>query len=214
MLFLSTSSWVLGMMIFLSYVKMHFFYVKSNNLRKWSNILRKLYVTMFIPEHSLLRRSIPFGPPGPPLPTPRPGPPPTSHLARPPPPPTRLASLPTRRPIPPCLPPLRLPCRPQQARRRRERCNAPVPSSSSCNGGVQVNVQPPPIFYIPLPKFYIPHLKFYTHPPKIYVPYPKIYVPHLKFYTTPPIFYINLTCEAAVADTRSARPLPQGVVNC
>ena len=54
------------MMIFLSYVKMHFFYVKSNILRKWLNILRKFYVTMLTPKHSLLRRSIPLRPPGPP----------------------------------------------------------------------------------------------------------------------------------------------------
>ena len=53
---------------------MHFSYVKSN-------ILRKYYVTMFTPEHSLLRRSIPLLPPGQPshqarLPTqPAPGPP-------------------------------------------------------------------------------------------------------------------------------------------
>ena len=46
-------------------VKMHFFHVKSNILCKRSNILRKFYVTMFTPEHSLFRRSIPLLPPGP-----------------------------------------------------------------------------------------------------------------------------------------------------
>ena len=46
------SSNISNMMIFLSYVKMHFFYVKSNILRKWSNDLRKFYVTMFNPGHS------------------------------------------------------------------------------------------------------------------------------------------------------------------
>ena len=62
------------MMIFLSYVKMLFFYVKSNILSKWSNILRKFYVTMFTPEHSLLRRfTPPLLPPGPPPEGPIPG---------------------------------------------------------------------------------------------------------------------------------------------
>ena len=42
------------MMIFLSYIKIHFFYVKSIILHKWLNILHKFYVTMFTPEHSFL----------------------------------------------------------------------------------------------------------------------------------------------------------------
>ena len=41
-------------------------YVKSNIVCKWLNILRKFYVIMFTPEHSLLQRSIPLRPPGPP----------------------------------------------------------------------------------------------------------------------------------------------------
>ena len=70
---------------------------------------------------------------------------------------------------------------------------------------VQVNVQPPLIFYTTHLKFYIPPLKFYISPPKFYIPPPK-------FYITPPKFYIYLTCNAV--NTRSARPLPPGVVNC
>ena len=54
----------LPMMIFLSYVKMHFSYVKSKILHKWLNILHKFYVTMFTPEHSLLQRSTPLLSPG------------------------------------------------------------------------------------------------------------------------------------------------------
>ena len=57
------------MMIFLSYVKMHFSYITSNILQKWSNVLHKHYVSGRIrkyyvttPEHSLLRRSIPLQP--------------------------------------------------------------------------------------------------------------------------------------------------------
>ena len=44
------------MMIFLSYIEMHFFYVQSNILCKWLNILSKFYVTMLTgnPEYSLL----------------------------------------------------------------------------------------------------------------------------------------------------------------
>ena len=60
----------------LSYIKMHFSYVKSKILSMWLNILLKFYVTMFSPEHSLLLRSIPLRPPGPPPdPTPHPTPP-------------------------------------------------------------------------------------------------------------------------------------------
>ena len=41
----------------LSYVKLHFSYVKSNIECNWLNILRKYYVIMFAPKHSLLLRS-------------------------------------------------------------------------------------------------------------------------------------------------------------
>ena len=37
---------------------MHFSYIKSNVLCKWSNILRKCYIIMFTPVNSLLQRSI------------------------------------------------------------------------------------------------------------------------------------------------------------
>ena len=87
------------MMIFLFYVKMHFFYAKSNILCKWSNILRNFYVTMFTPEHSLLRRSIPLRPPGPP---PHPARHPTRPATRPGPPP-HPARHPTLRATPPKL---------------------------------------------------------------------------------------------------------------
>ena len=95
----------------LSYVKMHFFYVKSIILRKWSNILCKYYVTVFMTEHSLLRRSIPLRQSGQP-----------SHPACPPPDqtpdqpshPTRPASSPGQPPHPARRPtwPATPPCRP------------------------------------------------------------------------------------------------------
>ena len=143
------------MMIFLSYVKMHFFYVKSNILRKWSNILRN-YVhsrTFFIPKIHPLQTTRPTIPPCLPprqashltLPATPPGPPPDL--------PSCQASHPTRPANPPCHPTLPA-CR--RRRSRSWRCDALVPSSASCKGrvcGVQVNVQPPPIFCTPPPKF-------------------------------------------------------------
>ena len=173
-------------MIFLSYVKMHFSYVKSKILLKWLNILRKFYVAMFTPEHSLLRRSIPLQPSGQPphqtrLPTL-----PASDLATtppcPPPYPARQGHNPTR---PASLP--RQPCQPPQLRLRRERCDALVLFLSSCNCcvcGVQVNVQPPwpPIFYKAHLIFYISHLKFYAPPPKFYITHLIFYIP-FQYYT-------------------------------
>ena len=199
-------------MIFLSYVKMHFSYVKSKIRHRCLNILRNFVhsKTFFTPKIH------------PPLIT-RPAPPPTPparHPTRPatrPDPPSHPARHPTRPATPPgpvshptlqgCLP--RQLCQPRQPRRCRERCDALVQSSSSCNGcvcGVKVNVQPPPIFYTPHLKFYVPHLKFY-------VPPPKFYVPRVIFYIPPPILYVNLLICGAV-DTRSAWPLPPCVVNC
>ena len=153
---------------------MHFFYVKSNILRKWSNILRKFYVTMFTPEHSLLRRSIPFGPPGPPRPAPDPAYPP--HPAAPPPHPAPHPTLPASNP--PALP-SSTGTTASQALQRACSLLVLLPRRGASQCATSSNILQT------LQKFYIPHLKFYTHPPKIYVPYPKIYVPHLKFYITP-----------------------------
>ena len=153
---------------------------------------------MFTPEHSLLQRSIPLLPPSPP---PDPAHHPTLPATRPCPPPD-----PARHPnLPACLP--RQPCLPPQPRWRREWCDALLPSSSSCNGcvwGMQVNVQPPQIFYTPHLIFYVPHLN--STPSKFYLLPPKFYIPHLIFYGPPPIFYVNLTCSAV--DTWSA-PAPR-----
>ena len=93
-------------MIFLSYIKMHFSYVKSNILCNWLNILGKHYLIVFTPENSLPRRSSQLRPPG--LP-----PYPASHLTQPatrpclpfglsPPPVT--ACLPSLPAFPTCLP--------------------------------------------------------------------------------------------------------------
>ena len=67
-------------MIFFSYVKMHFSYVKSNILCKWLNMLRN-YVharTFFTPKIHPPPITLPATLPGPPpiLPATRPGPPP------------------------------------------------------------------------------------------------------------------------------------------
>ena len=52
-----------------------------------------------------------------------------------------------------------------------------------CMCGVQVNVQPTPIFYTTHLIFYVqwPHLKFYVPPPKFYVPHLISNVPHQIF---------------------------------
>ena len=138
--------------------KNHFFYIKSNILRTRSKILCKFYVTMFTPEHSLLWRFTPLQPP---CQSPSQASNPTCQ-------PPHQALHPTRPAIPPgqSYPPLPLPacipclpCPPPQPRRHRERCYVLVLSSSSCKGcmcGVQVNMQPPPIFYTPHLIFYIP----------------------------------------------------------
>ena len=175
---------VLRLIIFLSYVKMHFSYVKSKILCRWLDILRNY-------DHSrilITQKVHPLLPPGqPPPPSPRPRP---ATRPDPPPDPTHQPTLPVIPPGPPshparhhparlappphtqaCLP--RQPCQPRQPRRRCKRCDALVPSLSSCNGcvcGVQVNVQPPPIFYSPHLIFYIPHLKFYLPSPKFMYP--------------------------------------------
>ena len=81
--------------------------------------------------------------------------------------------------------------------------------------GVQVNLQPHPIFYRPHLISYIPFLIFYIPHPIFYVPYLIYYVPYLIFYLPYLIFYVpylifsvRLTCDAAAVDTQSARPLP------
>ena len=101
-----------GIIVFLSYVKMHFSYVKSSILRNCSNILCKSYVLMFTLENSLLRRSIEPRPAGQ-RPTTLSGQPPhlVSHPTLPPIPPNQQShlprpanqpSLPARPPKPPC----------------------------------------------------------------------------------------------------------------
>ena len=122
-------------MIFFSYVKMHFSYVKSNILCKWLKMLRN-YVharTFFTPKihpHPIT------------WPATRPGPPPDQASQ-----PTRPATHPARHPTlpatPPSLPPhpacchtlpatqLMLPIQPGP-RWRCYRCDALEPSSSFC----------------------------------------------------------------------------------
>ena len=160
---------------------------------------------MLTPENSLLLRSIPLLPPGPP--------PHTAHQ------PTRPATYrtanptgPATRPGPPTLPACLpcLPARPPQVRQRRGRCEVLVPSPSSCKGcmcGMQVKVQPTPLSYtsyLPPPIFYVPprppseilrirrsYLIFYVPPPKFYVSrliFCISHVPQLIFYVLPSIF--------------------------
>ena len=177
---------------------MHFSYVKSKILSMWLNILLKFYVTMFSPEHSLLLRSIPLRPPGQP-------PDPARHPTRPPIPPRpspHPASHPT---LQACLP--RQPCQPRQRRRRRERCNALVQSLSFCNGcvwGASQRATPSNFLHTPSNILCTP-FNILCNPSKI------LHIP-TNILRAPPILYVNLTCGAV--DTRSARPLPPGVMNC
>ena len=80
--------------------------------------------------------------------------------------------------------------------------------------GVKVIYIPYLITYVPYPKYYVPYPKNYVPYPKYYVPYPKYYVPYLKYYAPYQKYYVPCTCDAATVDTRLARPLPPGVVNC
>ena len=95
------------MIIFLSCVKMHFFYIKWNIPRKCLNNLHKFYITIFTPEHSLLQRSIPsYHPPCHPT-LPASPPCPAHHLAWPataPGPPQHPARHSTLPATPPCWP--------------------------------------------------------------------------------------------------------------
>ena len=70
------------------------------------------------------------------------------------------------------------------------------------------------IFHIPYLIFYVPYLIFYIPYLIFYIPYLIFYVPYLIFYVPYPILYLTFTCDAATVDTRSARPLPPGVMNC
>ena len=115
------------MIIFFILSKNALFYVKSNILCKWSNILCTYYLTMFTPEHSLLWRfspsdhqaSNPTRPASPTRPDTRIGqlPDPARHQTLPsipPGQPLHLASHPTLQaclPWKPCLPPQPLQCR-------------------------------------------------------------------------------------------------------
>ena len=76
------------------------------------------------------------------------------------------------------------------------RASAVLVLLQGCMCGVQVNVQPTPIFYTTHLIFYVqqPHLKFYVPPPKFYIPHLISYVPH-------PIFYVNLTVACDAVDT-------------
>ena len=148
------------------------FYVKSNILRKRSNILRIFFVTMFTPEHSLLRRSTPLLPPaiptGQPLDTARHPTVPTQPATRPAPPPYP-ASYPTRNAISPSPPPHPASLPSLTALQSSSATTTSLallrhprpPSKTVC--GVQVNVQPPLIFYTTYLNFYVP-LQNSTHP--------------------------------------------------
>ena len=148
---------------------MHFSYVKSNISRKWSNILRKCYVTMFtqnmlysekdpsLSYHQASHPTWPASPPCPPqghqtLPATRPCPPPEPTL---PPEPARHLTKPSIPPSPPAFPDS-LAVLLSHDGVASVATRWLVPSSSSCKGCV----------------------------------------PHLIFNVPPPIFCVNLTCEA------------------
>ena len=213
-------------MIFLSYTKMHFSYVKSNILHRWLNILHN-YVhtrTLFTPKIHPPLITQPATWPGQP-------PDPASHLTLLA---TDLAHHPTLPATPPCPPP-------------HPACDPTLPALSALattaswllwrasaalvvlrrlyvwgEGHLMIYIPylisyvPCPIFYIPrlIFIFYILHLIFYVPHLLFYIPHLIFYVPYLIFYTPYPIFYVTLTCDAATVDIWSARPLPPGVVNC
>ena len=132
----------------LSGVKMHFFYVKSKILRMWLIILCNFYVTMFRPEHSLLRRSIPLLPPCPHPTLPATRPYPRSH-------PACHSTLPS---TPPCLP-ATTPCQPSATTASwawRRACAVLVVLLRLYVWG-EVNLQPHPIFYTHHLISYIPY---------------------------------------------------------
>ena len=152
---------------------------------------------MFTPEQSWLWRSTPLWPPGQQshqasLPT-RPDtwqgqpPYPACHQTLPsitPAQPLHLASHPTLQAYLPWKP-----CLPEAASSATTvslalRCaSAVLVLLQGCMCGVQVNVQPTPIFYTTHLIFYVqwPHLKFYVPPPKFYVPHLISNVPHQIF---------------------------------
>ena len=185
-------------MIFLSFVKMHFSYVKSKVLRRWLNILRN-YVhsrTFFTPKIH---------------------PPPTTRPARPlarsprppgqPPDPARHPTQPatTRPATPPCLPafPDSLASGMTASRALRRASAVLILLQWLCVWGASQRATPSNILHIPSNILCIPSKKICI---------PSFYVPHLLFYVPPPIVYVNLTCGAV--DTQSERTLPPGVVNC
>ena len=174
-------------MIFLSYVKMHFLYIKSHILYKWLNLLHNYVHSRTSPKIHPLLTTLPTIPPGQPLHQ-------ASHLTLPATPPgTHPASHPT---LLACIP--RQPCPPLEWTFSVTMVLLVLLLLPPAK--VQINVQPPIIFYTHPPKIYIPHLKFYILPPKIYV------------LSTPSNNLINLTCDAV--DTLSALPLPPGLMNC
>ena len=131
---------------------------------------------MFTPEYSLLRRSIPFGPPCPPShpssrparPATRPGPPPdpARHGVTRPDPPPHLASHPSLQaclPRQPC-PPLEWPSSAATASRSLLRDSAVLCLLQRlCVSGASQRATPSsPIFYVPPPNIYVLHLKFYV----------------------------------------------------
>ena len=177
--------------IFILLHKIHFSYLKSNILSKWSNILCKFYITKFTPVHSSPRRYIPLQPPGQPshqallptLPTTPPGPP--SHIAR-----------------PTCQPALPASSATTVSQALQRASAVLVLLQRLCVWGASQRATPSNILHTQSNILCTPS-KFLCTPSEI---------PHLIFYVPSPIFYINLSCDSV--HTLSALPLPPGVVNC
>ena len=204
---------VLRLIIFLSYVKMHFSYVKSKILCRWLDILRnydhsRILITQKV--HPLL----PPGQPPPPLP-----PAPARHPAR----------HPTWPSIPPCTPPPGPPGPATPHAGLPSQTALPASSATTalqalrragavlvllqrlCVWGASQRATPSNILHTPSNILCTPWpSNILRTPSKFYVPRLIFYVPHLIFYVPPPILYVDLTCGAV--DTQSAWPLQPGVV--
>ena len=179
-------------MIYLSYEKMHFSYIKSKILCRWLNILR-YHVhsrTFFTPK---IHPPLTTRPPPPPLarhqtlPATRPGPPPHTTSPGPPPHPASHSTLPA---TPPCQPPH--PACPLSlghdsvaivvTRWCSPCCSAKAVTVYVWVRGHLIIYVPYLISYVPYLIFYIPYLIFYVPCLIFYEPFLIIYAPYLIFY--------------------------------
>ena len=170
---------------------MHFFYVQSNILCKWLNILSKFYVTVLTgnPEYSLLWRSIPLQPPCPPSD------------------PAHHPTLPDTLPCPPQHPASQW--QPPHHVGLPSQTALPASSATTASGALRRASA----ILVLLQRLCVGSasqcetLSNILHTPSNFLHNPsKFYKPHLILYVIPLIFYVSLSCDAV--DTQSAQTLP------